>query len=603
MAQLKRLHALWPTVAALGALALLFLGERLFVGGDPARVVSAALSGLTLAAATGARWLAAARASGEARAVHRRLAVATSLLAAAALAYGATVALSADDGSERAVATAWAVSLIALSCGAFPLLWIEVAVAPVAFNDAYELGRVEHAWRRGWSFALLAPTLFLVNFLAERHDQRVDLALGSTATPSEQTMMAVRESTRDVRVLLFFPRRNEVAQKLMRYLEPLADASPHLTVERVDQALAREEAQQARISDNGFVVLMRGDATEKIRIGEDLRSARSALRRFDADFLKRFLRSTSSEKTAYFTVGHDERAFGRADGEDPRAPVTFSSRQLENLQYDVRPLGLAEGLQSEVPDDAGIVFIMGPARDFLPAEQESLRTALMSGGRILLALDANTEARFETLLAGTGLEFDPTPLADEQNFVALTRTRADRSILPTNVYRRHPSLQLLPRNRQTATLFLGAGSLKKTDVEEGAALQSSVTIETLPTAFADRDGDFELDGDESTGSRPLVAAVTTTSTTGEEGRMVVLSDVDALADELVTQVQGNLVLLRDVFLWLQKEDDPVVTVDADDDVKIVHRREEDVMVFYGTTFGVPLLVLGLGWFVQRRRRP
>ena len=85
--------------------------------------------------------------------------------------------------------------------------------------------------------------------------------------------------------------------------------------------------------------------------------------------------------------------------------------------------------------------------------------------------------------------------------------------------------------------------------------------------------------------------------------MVVLSDVDALADELVTQVQGNLVLLRDVFLWLQKEDDPVVTVDADDDVKIVHRREEDVMVFYGTTFGVPLLVLGLGWFVQRRRRP
>jgi len=43
-------------------------------------------------------------------------------------------------------------------------------------------------------------------------------------------------------------------------------------------------------------------------------------------------------------------------------------------------------------------------------------------------------------------------------------------------------------------------------------------------------------------------------------------------------------------------------VDSSEDIKIIHRKEEDVAVFYGTTFGVPLLVLGLGWLAQRRRR-
>ena len=605
MAELRRLHSAWPSWAAVVALAALFVSERLFVGASTARVIIGALAGAALLAATAARWLERARAQGDARRVRRRLAVATTLLAVSVLAYGATnlVGDGSDDDAARWVATGWAVSLVALSLGAFPLLWLEAAVAPVAFNDGYEVRRLDHAWRRGWSFGLLVPVLFLVNFLAERHDQTVDLALGSVTAPSEQTLTAVRETTKDVRVLLFYPRRNDVAHKLERYFEPLEDASPHLTVERVDQAIARDEAKRAKISTNGYVVLMRDDTVEKIRVSEDARAARSALRRFDTDFLKRLLRTTSSEKVAYFTTGHEERAFQRADAEDPRAPVTFLSRQLENMQYDVRPLGLAEGLQTRVPDDAGIVFVMGPDRDLLPSEQESLRAALDRGGRVLVALDAGSEARLETLLEGTGLTFDSTTLADEQNHVTLTRTRADRTILPTNVYRRHASLEALARNRNVATLFFGAGSLAKNDVPDESPVRSAVTIESLPTSFVDRDGDYELDDDETTGSRPLVAAVTRTSTTGEEGRMVILSDVDAVADELVQQVQGNVVLLRDIFLWLQKEEDPVVTVDTTEDVKIVHRREEDVMVFYGTTFGVPILVLGLGWLVQRRRRP
>lgn len=604
MAELKRLHPVWPSWAAAAGLVLLFMGERLFVGASTGRVVCGVIAGSALAAAVAARVLGLTRAAPEARPVQARLAIATGALALSALAYAGTLLIDANaEEGARWTATLWAISLVSWSVGAAPLLLLETTIAPVAFNEHYEQARVEHAWRRGLSFGLFIPVLFLANFLVERHDQRAELALGSQLQPSEQTRAAVRDLTKDVRVLLFYPRRNLVAERLERYFEPLLELSPHLTVERVDQALAREEAKKARVSGNGFVAVYRGELAEKIGVATEPRAARRALRRFDADFLKKLLKTTVAAKTAYFVSGHDERSHTAGGSEDPRPRTTFLAKQLENMQYDVQPLGLAQGLQSEVPDDAGLVFIMGPTRKLLPDEQESLRNYVLSGGRLFVALDANMDVRLETLLEGTGLTFHPESLADESNHVTLTRTKVDRTVIPTNGFIRHATTDLLARNRRTAVLLNGTGYLERADDPEAERpFESKITVESLPSAFVDQNGNYEQDPDEPSTARPVIAAVTTTSTTGEEGRMVVWSDVDAVADELIQQVQGNVLLLRDTVFWLQKEDDPVVTIDADEDVKIVHRREEDVAVFYGTTFGVPLLVLGLGWLAQRRRR-
>jgi len=605
MAELKRLHPVWPTWIAVAGLALLFIGERLFDGASGARVTVALVAGAALVAALIARIAERASAEGDAKWVKTRLAAGHALLVVAALGYGVTVWVdpTASEPMDRLHASAWALCLVALSVGAAPLILLETTIAPVAFNPTYEARRVEHAWRRGLAFGLLVPVLFLANFVVERHDLKADLALGSVTHPSDQTLKAVRDLTEDVRVILFYPKRNEVARKLERYFEPLRAASPHFTVDRLDQALARDLAKTAKVSDNGYVVVMRGDVFERIRVGTSERSAQSAMRRFDSDFLKRLLQTTVSGKVAYFTTGHEERAFQRPDDDDPRSAVTFLADQLEAMQYEIEPLGLAQGLQSGVPDDADLVFVLGPERPLLPEELESLRTSLLSGGRIFVALDARTDVDVSALLAGTGLSFDPTTLADEQNHVTLTRSKADRSIIPTNGYKRHPSTETLARNRNIATLFRGAASIERDPKAVEDPFEAEITIESLPTTFADANGNYARDDGEPKKARGLMAAVATTSTTTEdEGRMVILTDVDAIADELVQQVQGNIVMLRDVVLWLQKSDDPVVTVDSSEDIKIIHRKEEDVAVFYGTTFGVPLLVLGLGWLAQRRRR-
>ncbi len=602
MAELKRLHPLWPSVATAVGLAALLVGERSFSDTSTARLVLSTGGALAVLIATGARIVLAFGAPADRRVVAGRLALTTSLVLVGVGAYGVTLVVdpASSEMAARLSSSAWAAFIILLFAGGTPLVFIEAAVAPVAFNPAYEGRRIDHAWARGLSLGLLVPVLLLANFLAERHDLEKDFSLGRGASVSDQTREVVRELTNDVDVVLFFPERNEVLSIIGPYFDELAAESDRLAVRRADQALARDEAEKAKVPRNGYVALIRGEATKTIRLGLTRSSASGVLRSFDRNFLKALFNVAFSKKVAYFTVGHGERPYERPRRDDARMPVSILGDYLEDLQYDVRPLGLAQGLQDVVPEDAGIVFVMAPQQELLESEQESLLAFLRRGGRVLVAADADSDARLAKLLGPTGVVIDDGVLADEATHVNLTRSSADRAAIATNGYVRHKSVDTLALRPNAATVFFRAAVLEVGDAEAGLARK--VTIESLPTTFADRNDNLELDDDEKTAKRALLVAITTTSTTGEEGRLALLADVDAVGDGLASAIGGNVALVRDLVAWLQIEDEPVLAVDQERDVKIVHREEEDAAVFFGATFGMPLLLLGLGWAVQRRRR-
>jgi hypothetical protein len=163
----------------------------------------------------------------------------------------------------------------------------------------------------------------------------------------------------------------------------------------------------------------------------------------------------------------------------------------------------------------------------------------------------------------------------------------------------------MSRNERLATVFSKTGALEK--LEAGPQLEKAkldVVLNAVEGTFADADEDLEKDPDEPTGAFPLAAALTRTSTQGKEAetRAFVLSDVDVLADELAKMVQGNLYLFGDAIYWLQVDRQPIVPAIDEKDVRIVHKAEEDALLFYGTSFGAPLLVLGAGALATRRRR-
>lgn len=445
------------------------------------------------------------------------------------------------------------------------------------------------------------------NLLAARHDLKWELSSGSQAALSKETARAARELTKAVKIVAFYPRANEVGDRVMRYLDALAALNPQITVERRDHALATELAAKAGVTENGWLAIFHESAKERVRVGEKARSARSALRRLDRNVLKATLTVTMRKRVAYVTTGHGERPLRRPDEEDARSPLTVLRSQLEAWQFDVRPLGVGDGLAEAVPEDASVILVLGPEKPFLDAEIASLKAAMARGARLLVALEAErAEAgALDPLLEQLGLSFDPTLLAHPRAHAPLTRTRSDRSLIWSNRYASHPAVKTMSRDERLATVFSRTGALAKRDggpTLPGAKLD--VILNAVEGTFADADGDLEKDPGEAEGTFPLAAALTRTSSAGKERetRVFVLADVDVLADELAKLVQGNLLLFRDAIYWLQVDQEPIVPTVDDKDVRIVHKAEDDAILFYGTTFGAPLLVLGVGGLATRRRR-
>lgn len=605
----KRIHEIWPTWSASLGLVLLFVGERVFSANATVRYTLAGLAAAGLLAAIGWRAKEWSSASADRKPVAMKLLAVTAGLGVAAGLYALIPAVFHGDSSasERIRGVLWVVWPIVLVCSLLPLVGLEFATAPVAYIDRYEHGRVRKTFERTLALALLLSCLFLVNYLANRHDEKADLSAGNRATASDVTRRAVRDLTKPVEIVLFFPRASDVAETVKRYFDPLLELNSKLTLKVVDHALAGDLAKKTKVTENGYIAVVHEKASEKIRIGTKSRTAKSNLRRLDQNFLKGLIKVTTSKKVAYFTTGHDERADLNPHKDDKRPTVKLLRRQLQAWQFTVKSLGVADGLATEIPEDASIVFIMGPEKPFLDAEIDALKRFADRGGRILLTLEAERDgSQMAPLLEALGLRYDTVILANERTNAPLTKTKADRFFIWSNKYSSHASVTTMTRNNKLATVFYKAGSLSKTK-EKLERTKTDMVLTAVSDTFADSNGNLEFDeGVDKKERFGLAAAVTKTSTTGkkeDEGRVFVLADTDVVADDLIKLIKGNYLLLSDIVYWLQLTEEPVIPTIEEKDVKIVHRKEDDALLFYGTTFGVPAVVLLLGFFlVQRRRR-
>lgn len=602
----RRIHPLWPTILLLAGLVLLFVGERILAG-SPARLSVSGLGGILIGAAVVGRAL-GLNADDNRRGPRRRLFWATVITATAAGFYALIPGAFASDEHARIQSVLWGVWPALLVCGAAPLIAIEIAVWPVAFNPAYEARRVDNAFQRGLGLGLLVSVLFYGNFLAERHNTNWDVSYGHTMVPSMETKRAVRDLSKDIKVHLFFPRTNGVADRAEQYLAAAQSISPKLSINRVDQALAPDLARKLGVTENGYVVVTHEKAKEKIRLGTKLRNARSHLRRFDTNFLKGLLKVTTQKRVAYLTMGHEERS-AVPHKEDRRSAIRNLKRQLHAWHFEVRDYGLGEGLAHSLPEDENaVLFILGPEKPFLPSEIEALKKGLDNGARIFVALEAEREGdALADFLTPLGLSFDKTLLANERYFAPLTRTKADRHLIFSNRYSSHESVTTVSRNAQKLpTLFSRTGGLRRADDKKLVQAKTNLVLTAMDDTFQDTNGDLSYNPDQDAkNSLGLAAAVTIPGKSKDkkdEARVFVLSDIDVLSDQLLKVAPGNMYLFSDAVYWLQKQAEPVVPTVSEEDVRIVHKKDEDALVFYGTTFGVPALVLLFGLFGVVRRR-
>jgi hypothetical protein len=496
--------------------------------------------------------------------------------------------------------------------GSLPVLFVELSLFSMSRAPIIETGRVRSAMLSGLGIALAVVFCFSLTYVATERDGRVDFSYFRTARPGESTKKIVRALDKPVNVHLFFPPANEVREEVESYFAELSRESKQLSLQRWDQAIHPAKARELGVAANGVIVVARDTLREQLGIALELDRARANLRSLDADFQKRLLQVTRKAKVAYFTAGHDERtdapsAHNEQDNER-RASVRALRTQLVDQGFEPRELGLAQGLGTEVPADASVVLVIGPAKPFSAEEIGALQRYIDKNGRLLLALDPEAGQTFPELLSNLWLEYHPTPLAHESYHLPLTRQASDRVNLGAATWSSHASVTTNSRGGVRAPLLmLGAGYLSKKEKTGTGIINVDVTLRSEGKTFADKNGDFTFnEGQEMRAAYDLVAAVTKRNASAvapeEEARVVVTTDSDLFTDRALRLNPGNRAFVLDVFRWLGGEERFSGQVSSEEDMPVSHTKKEDLIWFYLSIFAMPAAVLGFGFVMTRRRK-
>lgn len=629
----------WVSLAFGGGLLFILLGERLLsLKGATVIGVGAVL------VMTGARAWAFAGSTGTRKQVERTLLLAHLGTVLALFLYMLTTGwgpTSLNTGNAKGALTViWVIVLVA---SLIPLLMIELSlgaamrtgfdVRPATELDAssVEYFRVRDIGWSGLAIAFALGLLMVTCQVAKERNVSRDVSYFKTSAPGDRTRGIAKSSTETIRVMLFFPQLNEVRTQITDYFESLA-RSGKLTVTAHDRYVDAALGDKYKVpkldepdpkKQKGYIVIARGDGDKEkffpIEIPADLETARKAgskLRNLDKEVSTILRKLVRDKRKAYVMVGHGEL-------NDPDSIPTSKKglnewgtsmfkKQIGELNYEIKDLGLID-LAKDVPEDATIVFLLAPTRPLEPAEWEALDRYLDRGGRLLVALDPGAEGTLGALEGKLGYKLAPGYLTDADNFLPQRRTLSDRRFAITTQFSAHASTTSLSRSVDKGLVLIEAGALEDVPFTvKGEAPKKTVTLRSMETAFLDlNEPNFSFDaGTEKKQRWTVGAAVEGPKIGGEDGfRALVFSDVQLFADAKVMSRMGPaqtiLVsgpLLKDAVDWLGGEETFVGEEVSEDDKPIKHTKDQDQVWFALTTIGAPLLVLGIGLTLTRRRR-
>jgi len=248
-------------------------------------------------------------------------------------------------------------------------------------------------------------------------------------------------------------------------------------------------------------------------------------------------------------------------------------------------------------------MILAPQRAFLDAEMDAVREYLERGGALLAALEPDSDFDIGELRDYLGVSHNPAMTVHDQVFVpGNPPTVADRRFLITNRFSTHPSVTTASRSGSEIIMVVPGSFQVDEDMPE---LRANVVINSLPSSYADLDGDYRFDEDaEVRREHELAVAVERieTDTAGSGMRALIYGDAEMFSDQILRRLELNAFVVADGIRWLGGEEDFAGEVVSEEDVPILHTRSEDVAWFYAIIFGAPAAVMATGVFVLYGRR-
>lgn len=428
----------------------------------------------------------------------------------------------------------------------------------------------------------------VVNYLSANSYKIYDFTDSGRNTLAGQTIKIVEKLPFEVKVWGFVVDNPAVRNRHKRLLEQYRYHSRKLSWELVDPDKKPLLAQRYEvIRYNVFLVEGPNGKRENISGGLTEESLTNALLRI----------ASTRDKVVYFTGGHGEKAFddkgrrGYSKANDALARENFVSKEL--LLYSA----------DEVPEDASVVIAAGPQKDFFGDELEKLGKYIQRGGKLLFMVDPFALDTTLDFIKRYGIKLNDDVIVDQ-----VSKTIGGNNLAPTVAgYEPHP----ITADFRLVTFFPITRSLELTDSEIKDVHTFNIA-RSLPSTWGETNKDELAKGvanyveaDDKIGPLTIAAIAEIASTADgilKKGELMVIGDSDFAANAYAG-VAGNLDFFMNSVNWLAEEHDRMAIRPKKAGMDPIIFSSRQMAAISGiNVLGLPLLVLGVGIFINVRRR-
>ncbi|MDP7033448.1 MAG: Gldg family protein [Planctomycetota bacterium] len=475
--------------------------------------------------------------------------------------------------------------------------------------------------------------LILSNYLGARHYTRFDLSGVGAFTLSPKTLNVLEELDVDIDVVFLF----DPAAAELPFDRDLVESAAGMTRDLLDEYMAvssrihkttleihrdldrvKQLVERYSIRRRNVVLLVSGSRHRIIPIEELARPTAFGFgpqdRRIESftgeeAMTSGILRLTrESSFRLYWTQGHGEK--------DPENENKRLAKQLQLDGYELESLDLQAVKQ--IPEDARIVIINGPRRTFLPQEIELLKSYLLEGGRLFLALEPTVTTGLEAISQWFQVEPRDDLVVHRARQARqggegkiLLELAADTRVLTNDLAKEHPVTAFLHRRNIGVFLPEARSLTSTTDPLEGDVRVWPLIRSSEESWSESSYREEEVRPDETDPKGPLTLAFAARRYLGpadESGQRphaqaILIGDSD-FTDDRAIEYHGNLDLAQAMISWLAGRERLIeINPRATDQRRIELDEDQRAQMGRLVLVILPLLAFtgGVGvWLIRRR---
>lgn len=423
---------------------------------------------------------------------------------------------------------------------------------------------------------LFIAIMVMLNVLAVRYPQRLDVTATQEFSLSQQSKQIVAELTQPLTITGYYSANDRFAQDdVETRLKGYVAASGQVSYRFIDPDKDPVSARNDEITAYGTLVVRYGDRKATTQTGDE-QAITGAILQVTQD----------TKPVVYVLTGHRERTV------DDFAPNQISEFRtvLAANNFDVESMNLS--ITAEIPPTNSVLLIADPQDEIAPDEYNKIVAYMQAGGRLLLLSNPLSPAPMASLLETWGLQW-------QDNFVVDEQSQMGNPLAPAVV--EYPFTPITRDMGGQATLFNSVRTIK-----ESAEAPSGVTRRVLlrsserssaATEFVE--GQVKVNANDELGPLAFGYMVELPN----NGRVVLIGDVDFLSNGYLKLAQANGAFAKNAVAWLSAQDALIALPTAEPvNRQIFLTADQSTIIFLTSVIGLPLIFIVSGIWIWWRRR-